>query len=156
MAILNQGMAFAAAPHEVRRTFVGERAESRLLPSGFELYKFTQYPLFAASGTVTPWWSSVVPLSGEDPGLIKTLERAKTLETSPDQFARARTAVTRQWNRMDGLLRVRLVMPVYAFAGRCSGQLVDQSPKLANVVFIGGAWQLWIPNLSRREVTEVG
>ena len=152
MTVVNQDIDIATSPAEVRRAFLGGIARKQLLEIGHQLYKFTHYPLFRSDGTATPWWSSVEPLDPTDPGLVGTVERAKKLGASPTDFARARTAVTRQWNQMRGLLRVRLLVPVFALRGRCASQPYDGASHLANVVFIGGAWQLWIPNLSRREI----
>jgi hypothetical protein len=152
MSILNEQLTFESAASDVRRAFLGQRAERRLLFGGFQLYKFTQYALFKPDGSVTPWWSSVAPLAVGDPGLEGTLERAQKIGANVQQFVRARTAVTNQWNALSGTLRARLVLPVYGFAGRCAGQPFDQDLALANVIYIGGAWQLWIPNLTRKEV----
>jgi hypothetical protein len=153
--ILNQDLEFTAAPPEACRAFLGQWAEKRLLPCGYELYKFTHHPLFRPDGTVTPWWSSVKPLTADDPGLAGSLQRGQALGVAPPEFARARTAVTRQWNRMSGLLRARLLVPVYGFAGRCASQPFDEDAAFANVVYIGGAWQLWIPSLTAREIAAV-
>jgi hypothetical protein len=124
----------------------------RLLPTGHELDKFTDYSLFNPDGAVTPWWFSVEPLEARDPGLEETLDRAQRLGVLPSELMQARGAVTRQWNSMKGFLRVRLLVPVFGFAGRCASQRYDESPAFANVAFIGGAWQLYIPNLTQKEV----
>jgi hypothetical protein len=150
---LNEVLTFDAAPADVRRGFRCGRAQKRLLLPGVALYKFTQHPLFDAAGRVTPWWFAVEPLAADDPGLAGALERAKRLGVAPATFVRARAAVTRQWNTLSDLLRVRLLVPVWAFVGRCADQPIDTDPRLANVVFIGGAYQLWVPNLSRCEIT---
>ncbi len=155
MPILNEGITFDQLPANNRAPFVG-RGTPRLFPVGWEFYKYTKYPL-AAVGPVSPWWSSVKPLDVNDPGLEGSLQRAGRLGVDPQRFARARAAVTQQWNSMDHLLRIRLVRPVYGLVGRCSAQLVDdtlqtQAEKDENrkkVVFIGGAWQAFIPGLTR-------
>src|SRR5262249_26203682 len=113
MAILNETLDFAHAPADVRRAFLGQMARKRLLPTGHELYKFTNPPLVNFDGSVTPWWSSVAPLNASDPGLSGSLDRAKRLGVAPAEFARAQTAVTLQWNRMSGLLRARLLVGVF-------------------------------------------
>jgi hypothetical protein len=153
VSILNEHLRFDNAPSDVRRAFRG-RVEKRLLLPGRELYKFTQATISRGPGGVTPWWSSVIPLSAEDPGLEGTLERAERLGVLPEEFMRSRAAVTRQWNTLKNLVRVELKTAIYAFFGQCSAQHVDDGsdPDLANVVFIGGAWQLWIPNLSRSAI----
>jgi hypothetical protein len=154
MTVVNQDIDLATSPADVRRAFLGGTARKQFLGIGHQLYKFTHHPLFKSDGTATPWWSSVRPLDPNDPGLEGTVERAERLGVSAPKFARARTAVRWQWNQMTGLLRARLLVPVYALLGRCAGQPYDEADPLANVVFIGGAWQLWIPNLSQREIVE--
>jgi hypothetical protein len=147
MPILNEGVSFDSLPADNRQAFNG-KGIPRLFPAGWQLYKFTKHPL---SSLMSPWWSSVEPLDTGDPGLKVSLERAARLAVTPQQLARVRSAVTQQWNSMDNLLRIKLTRPVYGFVGRCSSQRVDQdvSPK---VVFIGGAWQVFIPGLARADV----
>lgn len=107
------------------------------------------------NGKATPWWSSVVPINPADTGLDVLLERAARLKTSAASFARARNAVTQQWNSMSGLLVAETMTPVYAFVGRVAHQPYDERPEFSNVVFIGGAIQLWIPNLTASHVRGV-
>ncbi len=146
--MLNEGLEAAALPSEVRRAFLGN-AQKRRFPAGHRLFKFTHHPLFKPDGSATPWWSSVEPVCGTDPGLDGTLARAANLGVPAATYVRARAAVTRQWNQMSGLLVVRLLAPVVGFVGRCASQRFDDSPQFASVVWIGGAWQLYIPNLTR-------
>ncbi len=153
--ILNEMLSFEMAPNDVRRTFRGQLATKTLLPCNHCLFKFTAHSLFKPDGTVTPFWSSVEPIAAGDPGLAGLQQRAAALQTAPAEFGRARSAVTRQWNPMTGLLRVRLLRPVHAFVGQCSGQLIDKDASFSNVLFIGGAWQLWIPNLDASFVAQI-
>ncbi len=109
------------------------------LAAGALLYKFTDRPLVQSTGRISPWWSSVEPIASGDTGLAGLLERAEG-RVSREEFARARSAVTQQWNSMSGLMIIRLLVPAYGFVGRCAAQLVDeQSVYMRNVVFIGGA-----------------
>jgi len=149
LSIPNEDLRFDEAPSAVRQAFRG-RVEKRLLLPGQQLYKFTQATISGRLGTVTPWWSSVEPMSADDPGLQGVLERAERLGVLPEEFVRARAAVTRQWNTLKNLVRVELQGAIYGFFGQCSAQHADDGsdPDWDNVVFIGGAWQLWIPNLS--------
>jgi hypothetical protein len=123
----------------------------RLLGINHKLYKFTSHPLFGPGGKVTPFWSSVEPIAPGDPGWEEGQRRAAHIDASQVDTARARAAVTRQWNSMQGQIRARLCTPVYAFVGQCSGQRIDAESD-ANVFFIGGAWQLWIPNLTSKHI----
>ncbi len=152
--LLNESLDFRSVGNDVQQAFLGRRAERRLLEVGHELYKFTQYPL-ANGDRITPWWSSVLPLTAEDTGLQKLIERSDVLGVNPAEFARARNAVTQQWNSMTGLLIARLKMPVYGFVGRVSHQAFDLTKGYENVVYIGGAVQVWIPGLTLQHINRV-
>jgi hypothetical protein len=147
---------FERAPAMVRNAFLGRRAVECKLDPGFELYKFTHFPLCDPDGRVTPWWFSVTPLFPTDPGLAGVIKQSNNLGNGPRVYSRARAAVTNQWNHMTNLLKARLLEPIPAFAGRCAGQLVDnEDPGMKNVFFIGGAYQLWIPNLTASQIVEI-
>lgn len=152
--ILNYDTEFYAAPIKDLRAFIGQQAKKRLFLPGHEFYKFTHRPIFKPDGTVTLWWSSVKPLAADDPGLAGNLGHAQRLGVPPEEFARARTAVTRQWNRMNGILLVRLLVPAYGFVGRCASQPFDEAADFANVRFIGGAYHVWIPHLTPHAVKQ--
>ena len=152
--ILNQNLNFSDAPTEVKAGFSGGPPRKILLATGDELYKFTQYDLIH-NGKVTPWWSSVKPIDSNDTGLEGLLERSGRLGTTSADFARARNAVTKQWNSMNGLLLAALTSPAYAFVGRVAHQRFDDRPEYHNVVFIGGAIQLWIPNLTAAHIRRI-
>lgn len=153
--ILNENLTAGELPADVQRAFTGGQPRKIQLQSGHQLFKFTQYALFGSSGEVTPWWSSVNPVTPSDSGLEMLLVRAARNGTTPADFARARNAVTNQWNSMSGLLIAKLRQPVYAFVGRVSGQRYDTRPAFRNVLFIGGAIQLWIPNLNFAQIGAV-
>ncbi|MFK7767233.1 MAG: hypothetical protein AB8B55_08420 [Mariniblastus sp.] len=142
---LNQELDFKDAADDIKAAFTGRVAKKVMLNSGHQLYKFTQYSL-SHHGKVTPWWSSVKPVSANDTGLELLLQRSSNLGVSPAEFARARNAVTNQWNSMTGLLIAQLKVPVYGFVGGVAHQRLDEGD--SKVVFIGGAVQLWIPNLT--------
>jgi len=137
-------------------TFVGGRAEKVILEAGRELYKFSSYPMKSADGRITPWWASVQPLEGGDPGLKGLLERSGRSGVDPRDFARARSAVSKDWNGLADMIRAALQQPVWAWKGRCAHQRMDNTrPDMANVVFIGGAWQVFIPNLTIAHIREI-
>lgn len=150
----NHEIYFDAAPPNVKSAFSGGVPMKVLLQPGHQLYKFTQYELFD-DGKASPWWSSVIPINSADTGLDVLLERAGRLQTTAAEFARARNAVTRQWNSMSGLLLAALTVPVYGFAGRVAHQPFDERAAYNNVVFIGGAIQLWIPNLTALHIRKL-
>ncbi len=139
-------------------TFRGGRMQKRLLVPGHRLYKFTRSPASMLVRTgITPWWASEEPLAPGDPGFRGTLARSAVLGTEMNQMARARSAVTRESapyaNTMAALLKAELIAPVYGFVGQNSGQRVDEKID-EKVVFIGGAWQVWIPNLTARHIAQ--
>lgn len=151
--MLNAGMKWETLPDDVKRAFIGQQAELREFLAGTQFYKFTDRPLLGSGSYVTPWWSGVDPLDSSDPGLNGVHARAQDLGVDPAKFARARSAVTLQWNSMTGLLVVQLIQPVCGFVGRCSHQRMDAGdPK---VVFIGGGWQVYVPNLTPNHVLQV-
>ncbi len=134
------------AEPEVKQTFIGGVVLRNLWLLALCCNKFTDRPLVQSTGRISPWWSSVEPIASGDTGLAGLLERAERLGVSREEFARARSAVTQQWNSMSGLMIIRLLVPAYGFVGRCAAQLVDeQSVYMRNVVFIGGAWQSICP-----------
>lgn len=151
--MLNHDINFMTLDLDAKNAFLGV-PEKKLLSAGTQLYKFTEHSLFKSDGTVTPWWSTVEPIDPADTGLELLMERAAALGVKPNEFARARSAVTKQWNSMTGLIIAKLNVPAYGLVGRCSSQRFDDSPAFHNVRFIGGAWQVFIPKLTRNEITE--
>lgn len=158
-SILNEELKWSDVSADVRSKFVGGQATRRLFRAwSDEFYKLSSWSLFKPDGTVTPWWSSVQPIDGGDPGLQGTLERAERMGVSAAPFVRARAAVTSQasgGNDLTGVLRMKLRVSAYGFFGRCSGQPYSDEPGYSNVLWIGGAYQIWIPNLTSREAAQV-
>ena len=143
-----------------------------LLRGGAELYKLTGNSLVDDKGRITPWWNLAdttkvrlddgrcIVVEGRD--AIKA--RSKGLATTEEAFARSRSAVTQQWNTMSGVLRVRLNVDAYGWFGRCAAQMVkepgkpaddDERKEAAKVVWIGGAYQVYIPGLGPGLLTEL-
>ncbi|MEL6330658.1 MAG: hypothetical protein AAFR38_13460 [Planctomycetota bacterium] len=141
-------------PPDVRSTFIRGRCEPVLLRTGHQLFKYSQHGLVnPKDGSITPWWSSVRPIHPDDTGLAEHERRAEGAGHSGADLARARSAVDKAWNEMTGMLRIALKVDAWAIAGRCSHQKYDsRNPSLDNVVWIGGAYQLWLPNLRREHV----
>lgn len=150
--MLNHDLSLITQPAAVQRAFAGN-VRRQLLYSGHELYKYTEYSVFKPDGSVSPWWSSVEPIDADDPGFSQSMERSSRLGVTPARFARVRTAVTEQWNRMSNLTRIRLKVPTYALVGRCAHQPIDNDPSYSNVVFIGGGWQIYLPNLTAGHIS---
>lgn len=156
----NHGLSFHELPEGVQSAFLGT-PEKRPLPAGFQLYKFTERSPFdgPAGGFVSPWWSSVEPLGPSDPGFEGMLRRATASRSDPEEYARARAAVKLDWNDMSMLVRIRLLLPAFGFVGRCRHQRLSDEIDAAsgrlrheNVYLIGGAWQIYLPNLTTSDV----
>ncbi|MBL0870050.1 MAG: hypothetical protein IBJ18_05670 [Phycisphaerales bacterium] len=141
-----------------KSTFTKGEARKVLLPAGFRLYKFTGGSLVDSKGQVTPWWSARTGLDSNDPGLDGVLERSARAGVHPREHVRARAAVKNAWNNLDGILKVRLLTAAWGWYGRARHQPVDAPDgkggfvDYPNVVFIGGSYQLFIPNLSASDV----
>ena len=158
--ILNEDLQFASVEPTVKRAFL-RVPEKMLLTPHIRLCKWTSRPL--SDGTrVTPWWSFVestqLPSGVVADGFRVSEERAARLGRSHREFARSRAAISDQFgNKMTKLLVVQISLPVWGFAGQASGQreFADNQPGLRHVFLIGGAYQIWIPNLSLIHVTAI-
>jgi hypothetical protein len=143
-----------------------------LLRGGEELYKLTENPLVDDKQRITPWWSlaNTTKVRLDDgrcivvEGRAAILARSKGLATTEEAFTRSRSAVTQQWNSMSGVLRVRLNVDAYGWFGRCAAQMkskpehadnAEESKEAAKVVWIGGAYQVYIPCLGPGLLTEL-
>ena len=156
--VLNETFRFEAAAPTVKRAFL-RTPEKIQLRARAQLYKWTNRPLLGPTG-ITPWWSFVestrLPSGALAEGFRVAEERAARLGKPHREFARARAAISDQFdNSMSDLLVVTLNEPVWGFAGQASGQpeFRDDQADLRHVILIGGAWQVWIPNLTSRHVT---
>jgi hypothetical protein len=155
---LNETLRFEAAPVHVVRAFL-RTPEKVKLPARTQLYKWTDRAL---GEPVSAWWSVVeskrLPSGATAEGFRVSEERALRLGRSHREFARMRAAISDQFdNPMSNLLVVALQEEVWGFAGQASGQreFKDNAVELQNVMLIGGAWQVWVPNLRIRHVAEL-
>ena len=151
MAVLNSELVFSDASADVRTAFSGGKATKRLFNGGHQFFKFTKY--VQLTGSISPWWSSVEPINDSDMGLEGLMKRAGRLGVTANSLARARNSVTKEWNSMTDLLIVRLRVSAFGFVGRVAAQPVTERSK--KVVFIGGALQVWIPDLTLTHITKV-
>ena len=160
--MLNHDYVFETmAPEDTRRAFTVAFGVHRvLLDARTRLYKLTSHPMVGSRG-VTPWWhfldTTTVRLGNGAPfqadGFAVARERAARLGVSNRDFGRARAAVSLPWNEMKNVLAVALNQPTYAFFGRNSGMPVDvDAADASSVMFIGGAFQLFIPDLKQHHV----
>jgi hypothetical protein len=151
---LNAG--FVPDRKEMARCFLGE-PRRELLPFAYQLYRFNS-GAFDPKGRITAWWSSVRGVAPGD-GLDALRERAAGLRRHGSGFAsafdaeaglaRASVAVSLPWNDMSTIVRARLNREAFAWVGRARSQLYDDGrADLGNVRFIGGGWQIYLPNLT--------
>jgi hypothetical protein len=157
---LNEALRFDDAAPAVKRAFL-RAPEKVLLEPRSGLYKWTNSPLIDRM-PVSPWWSFVestpLPSGTVAEGFRVSEERANRLKKSHREFARVRAAISGEFgNSMKELLVIQLNEPVWAFAGQASGQpeFAKNRPDLGNVLFIGGAHQVWLPNLTPHHITVV-
>lgn len=120
--------------------------EKQYFPAHTEFYRYTPLPMFGSGRSASPWRAGVV----RGDGLAALLTRAVRSNVSPQDYLRARSAVTWEWNTLAHLVIVRLARPAYGLVGRCRHQQFSTEPQLANVAWIGGAWQVYLPNLRSR------
>lgn len=151
--ILNWDVQFQNQHPQILRAFLGKQVEKKLLKPRHQLYRFHSHSQLTPP--INAWWSSVEPINPLDCGLNQLIVRANRLQAEANHFARTQNAVSWNWgNSMKYLITVELRIPVYAFVGRASHQLVDQTAiGSQNVFFIGGGVQLWIPNLETAHIT---
>ena len=136
------------------------------LETGACVYKWTSYPLInPTSGRISEYWSawdSIKAGSQTIPGFKELRSRYGNAGGSvgrPQEFARSRNAVTEQWNPMDSLLKAQFLKPVWGFAGVTAAQRKFNDPahptEQDNVFFIGGDYQLVIPNLTEEWIKKL-
>ena len=158
--VLNEGVRFESVDPSVKRAFL-RTPEKMLLTAPVRLYKWTNRPL-SDGARITPWWSFVettrLPSGAHAEGFHVSEERAKRLGRSHREFSRSRAAISDQFdNTMATLLLVQIRQPVWGFAGQASGQreFADIQTDLANIFLIGGAYQVWVPNLTLHYVNPI-
>ena len=155
---LNESLRFRDVDPIVKRAFL--RAPEKIqLYASVQLYKWTNRPLLGRQG-ISPWWSFVestrLPNGTIAEGFRVSEERAARLGRMHRDYAKVRAAISGEFhNSMTDLLVIRLNEPVWGFAGQAAGQpeFAKDHVGLQHVFLIGGAWQVWIPNLTERHVT---
>ena len=141
----------------VRRAFL-RRPEKVLLKSPKRLYRWSNRPLFEED-RISPWWSFVdsmtLPSGMVVDGFRVSEERAQRINRTHREFARTRAAISGEFrNTMTNLIVVQLTKDVWGLAGQASGQpeFAKEQVDLQHVFLIGGAYQVWIPNLTRADM----
>jgi hypothetical protein len=157
---LNEGLDFENVDVQVKRAFL-RRPERVLLKPPVRLYKWTNRQLISEHG-ISAWWSFVEPRHLPSGTLIEGFrtaeERSRRLGKSHREFARSRAAISDEFgNTLERLLLIQLLDDAWGFVGQASGQpeFSRQRSDLQHVFLIGGAPQVWLPNLTPRHVREV-
>jgi hypothetical protein len=158
--VLNENLDVNRLDETVRRAFL-RPPERVLLKTATRLYKWSNRPLVGEHG-ISPWWSFVesirLPGGAITEGFRVSEERARRIGRTHREFARSRAAISEQFgNTMARLIVVTLTGEAWALAGQASGQpeFAKARADLRNVCLIGGAYQVWIPNLTPRHVQEL-
>lgn len=145
------------ADAETKRAFMGGRPEAVVwLDPGTKLFKWTQ-ALPMARGRISPWWQFLekraLPNGVVVPGLKEMRAYAQNTASHPRDFNRVRLAVTEQWNQMTHLASIQLLVGVWGYVGKAFGQRKDLNDP--QVIFIGGGYQVWIPNLQAEQARQI-
>ncbi len=119
---------------DAKKAFLGVPDKIWLKP-GTKLYKFTDYPLIADNGRITPWWSFVVgrtlPSGRKAEGLRRSEEAAQRLGVSHRDYQKYRAAVSEKFdNNLSFFLLIMLKEGAWGFAGTTSGQPEFKDPAL--------------------------
>jgi hypothetical protein len=123
------------------------------LPPGTKLFKWTKS--ITTKQGISPWWqfleSRWLATGAHCPGIQEFQEYAARLKVGDRDYARARVAVTKQFNKMTNAVAIRLVKGAWAYIGKAAGQLKDKDHP--GVYLIGGEYQVWVPGLMANDIT---
>lgn len=144
------------ADARTRAAFRGGKPEVvQWLAPSTKLFKWT-HSITTGSG-VSPWWhflqATKLPNGCACPGIMGFQALAARAGVPDRDYARARAAVTFQWNKMTTASAISLLRGAWGYIGRASGQLRDANDP--QVYFIGGAYQVWIPGLLARDIVQI-
>lgn len=144
------------ADEDVRRAFLsGHPSVTELLHTGTKLFKWTAS--ITTSRGVSPWWQFLKPrrLANGDqcPGIAELQRYSHRVGGHDRDYARARMAVTNQWNRMTRCVAIELLTPQWGYIGKAAGQRVNQDD--SSVYYIGGEYQVWIPGMVASDIRQM-
>lgn len=85
----------------------------------------------------SPWWHTM-------DSFMQIYNLAKRVQAPLDQTARARLAITEHFNpTMQYFCQITITQPIYGWKGFAR----HQQEKRSNLVYMGGAQQIYLPNL---------
>lgn len=158
---LNSGLSFSALTKEQQGSFYPSPVPVLVrFERGDCVYKWTSYTALVnpKNGSITEYWSpweSFMIGDRKVDGFKEFRMRHSNLGGAvgrPQQAARALAAVTEQWNGMRSIIKAQFKKPVWGFAGKARYQRKFNDSahpdEQDNVFFIGGAYQVVIPNLT--------
>jgi hypothetical protein len=168
---LNESLTFDQLTNAERDSFAPNPKPMHIrLPIDTQLYKWTQYGLFdPRNGKASSFWSLWAAReegSMKVPGFSELRKRYRNLDGGvgrPQEFMRVRSAVTDYWNEMTSITKAQLRVPVWGYLGVCGPkpptrhdetlhEMTPQQraaiPPTADVLFIGGAYQVVLPNMT--------
>ena len=144
------------ADDDVKRAFVGGGPEIvAWLDAGTKLFKWAQS--ITTPRGISAWWQLLESRrlgSGVFcPGIQEFQEYAARLDIHERDYARVRTAVTEEWNKMTTPVAIELATGAWGYIGKAAGQLRTLAdPK---VFFIGGEYQVWVPGLIANDIRHI-
>jgi hypothetical protein len=165
---LNRGVPFSALSADQRDSFYPLPVPLLVrFERGACVYKWTSHTTLVKSskGYFTEYWSAWDSFRIGD----RTIEGFKEFRTRHNNLggnvgrtqaaARALSAVTEQWNGMRSILKAEFLKPVWGFVGKIKYQRKFDDPdhpaEQSNVVLIGGAYQVLIPNLTEEWIRKL-
>lgn len=138
------------------------------LEAGMKIYKFNsercvvpkKYGGDASLGPGTrmsPWWTASEPFK-HDGGLVQKLKLAEANGVSARELGRLTSVIREDWNTLEYILQIELLLPVYGWFGGFKGMprigKGKESLRKSNVEkssgssLPGGGTQFYIPNLT--------
>ena len=158
---LNHGLGFGALKKELQESFSPFPIPVLVKFEAWDcVYKWSEYGTLMnpEKGTISEYWFPWNSFNVGDrrvEGFKEFRIRHSNRDGSvgrPRLAAQSLGAVTEQWNDMSSILKATFLKPVWGFVGKTAGQRkFDDSrhPREQNsVYFIGGAFQVVIPNLT--------
>lgn len=151
---LNAGLQLAGQSQDVQRAFIPRTTRTVLLEKRI-ICRLASEPHL--QGRLSPWWIPLTGIDAGDPGLKGQYQRSQHISGSKglaalSELMRVRLAVCYDWTpAFKHFLAVWLRRPTYALYGQAASQPL-YAKKPTNMVFIGGGYQLYIPNLTASDV----
>jgi hypothetical protein len=141
---------------QTKNAFISGRPESVLwlIPST-KLFKWTD-SLVTGRG-ISPWWMFLetrrLATGAIVPGIREMQTWAARGNVHNRDYARTRFAVTDQLNNMREPIAIELIRGSWGYVGKASGQRKDARDRM--VYYIGGEYQVWIPNLVAANIRRI-